>query len=457
MFRNKSEKHIVKKSALQRSIVLDERKRRKNLLDTLIIGSLCFGLSVTFIVLIKYIFTTDYSGLSPVVCGIITLAIYFLLRLSRLGYVNSATLLFLSIVYCISTYTLMRWGVLAPEGLLAYGVLIVLAGILTTSRAAFATTLLCAATLALLLMLDQEGQIIVDNTWLAKPAGYDDILVFALTLLIVAIVSWLSNREIRQSLGRALKSEAMLKHERDKLEDTVRERSRELERLQLRKTIELQKFAEFGRLSSSLLHDLASPLMAASMSIGQIKDDKHLSVLEDAKLSLRQIEMYVKHARAQLHEREKSENFNIKSEIAKIIRSLSISANDEVNVVFGEGVPTILTGDAAQFDRIVANLISNAFDAQKPSPKKVVDIKLMRLRESITLEVVDHGKGIPNDVLPRIFEAFYTTKPQGESMGIGLVIAKNAVEDHFKGTIEVHNSGYAGACFTITIPLNKKL
>jgi signal transduction histidine kinase len=53
------------------------------------------------------------------------------------------------------------------------------------------------------------------------------------------------------------------------------------------------------------------------------------------------------------------------------------------------------------------------------------------------VSVTDHGAGIPADVLPHIFEAFFTTKSQGAGTGLGLEIAKHIVTEQFGGRIDV--------------------
>jgi signal transduction histidine kinase len=69
----------------------------------------------------------------------------------------------------------------------------------------------------------------------------------------------------------------------------------------------------------------------------------------------------------------------------------------------------------------------------------------------VRLVVSDTGPGILPDVLPRIFDPFYTTKPEGT--GLGLSISYGIVHDH-KGTIEIDSSPGRGAVFTLTFPVS---
>ena len=68
------------------------------------------------------------------------------------------------------------------------------------------------------------------------------------------------------------------------------------------------------------------------------------------------------------------------------------------------------------------------------------------------VEVADDGPGIAPEVLPRIWEAFFTTKPPGEGSGLGLDNARRIVERRHHGTIDV-DTGAAGTTFTVRLPL----
>ena len=69
------------------------------------------------------------------------------------------------------------------------------------------------------------------------------------------------------------------------------------------------------------------------------------------------------------------------------------------------------------------------------------------------LEVLDTGPGIPTDALPRIFDAFFSTKAPGEGTGLGLWLTYATVERH-EGTLIAANRPDGGAAFTIELPLS---
>ncbi len=101
--------------------------------------------------------------------------------------------------------------------------------------------------------------------------------------------------------------------------------------------------------------------------------------------------------------------------------------------------------------QVWTNLIDNAIDASPENSK--VEIATSSEPDWLTVSITDHGAGIPPDVLPRIFEAFFTTKPQGIGTGLGLEIVHRIVTQKFGGTINVQSQP-GETRFTVRLPLN---
>jgi signal transduction histidine kinase len=103
-------------------------------------------------------------------------------------------------------------------------------------------------------------------------------------------------------------------------------------------------------------------------------------------------------------------------------------------------------GDKDLLVQAVANLVKNALEA---SAESRVEVEARRHKKNVTIEVRDTGPGIPPEVLPRVFEPFFSTKKKG--MGIGLYLAQRIVEAH-GGTIEAALREGGGTRFLIQIP-----
>ena len=255
-------------------------------------------------------------------------------------------------------------------------------------------------------------------------------------------------------------SEAALKRERDSLELKVAERSRQLEQAQLLHTLELQRFAEFGRLSASLLHELASPLTAASINLQQ-HTGKNSRALTQVQKNLEQIQQYVLSARMQLQGEDTRKRFNVKNELAHISTLLMpLARNDQISVEFEQAGEYWLFGDPVKFNQMMGNLIMNAIDASRSgrsAKSKHVTIKVTADRDTVHLTVADWGSGIKSENLKHIFEPFYTTKSRrGRGLGIGLALVKAYVEDEFAGSITAQSSPKTGTVFSVRLRRNQK-
>jgi len=114
------------------------------------------------------------------------------------------------------------------------------------------------------------------------------------------------------------------------------------------------------------------------------------------------------------------------------------------------GEPWLLHGDPYQLKQVFLNLILNACDAMLEGGLLSISIyKASPTDNSAIVEIQDTGKGIPKDILPRIFNPFFTTKQHGT--GLGLAIANRIAINHY-GSIEAENCA-DGASFKVKLPL----
>jgi PAS domain S-box-containing protein len=140
-----------------------------------------------------------------------------------------------------------------------------------------------------------------------------------------------------------------------------------------------------------------------------------------------------------------------------VVAESALARKIDIQPVF-EGEGCAVEADPSRLQQIVWNLLSNAI---KFSPEgSSVEVRASRLAGSFQLVVLDHGKGISPEFVPRIFERFSQqessiTKNYG-GLGLGLAIVKQLVELHH-GSIEVRSEGDGrGATFVVKIPLSRK-
>jgi len=114
-------------------------------------------------------------------------------------------------------------------------------------------------------------------------------------------------------------------------------------------------------------------------------------------------------------------------------------------------------GDRHQIQQVVVNLITNAAQAmseQDPDLPRELHVSTTLERKQAVLRVADSGPGIPEEMLPRIFDPFVTSKASGKGTGLGLSITYRIVEDH-GGRLTAENRPEGGALFTVALPAGR--
>ena len=141
----------------------------------------------------------------------------------------------------------------------------------------------------------------------------------------------------------------------------------------------------------------------------------------------------------------------LNSMIMELLGSLGRHA-DEHNVTLSpelDGVLADVWVDSAQFHDALLNLVSNAIDACPTDHRGKVRVRTSRLdgRHQALIEVIDNGHGIPEEIRPKIFNLFFTTKGE-KGTGVGLAATKKIIGDH-GGTIEFESTVGQGTRFRI--------
>lgn len=112
--------------------------------------------------------------------------------------------------------------------------------------------------------------------------------------------------------------------------------------------------------------------------------------------------------------------------------------------------PDAVSGDEYQLHQAFLNLLFNAVEAMPPRGELRVKTAMLENCRSILVSVTDTGSGIAPENFPRLFDVFFTTKPQGT--GLGLPITRRIIEEH-NGRITVESEPGNGATFNVTLPI----
>lgn len=445
----------------------EDLKRREFILNVFLLSSIFLSIFL-IITTIPQVFQPSYSGITLQLLFLILFFFSFLLFLSRKGYFILASYIFVFTYIFPVTIAIHEWGADLPQGALTYALIIVMAGILINTRFAFEVTIIVSLILIILTHFQINQITVSKNYWKDDFLEMSDSVEVIVTLFFIAIVSWLSNREIEKSLKRARKSEAALKKEKDLLEEKVEERTEELRKVQFEKFRQLYRFAEFGRLSSGLFHDLSNYLTALFLSlekIGMSKEDKKKILkdeLEHVQIAQKQLEDFMIAVHKQIQSQNSRQLFSIKKEIYQVIKIqnyVALKKNIDIEVIVIDEVITF--GNSMRFNQVIANLIANAIDAYdnlsaNQKRKKIIRIIIKKHDGKVRLFVCDNGRGISIEIINKIFDPFFTTKGARKGTGIGLSTVKEIVEESFDGEITVQSQINKGTTFCVEFPIRRK-
>lgn len=224
---------------------------------------------------------------------------------------------------------------------------------------------------------------------------------------------------------------------------------------------ELEHFAELGRVSACLLHEISNPLTAALLYLEQSDNRESLHV-KRALRNMLLLQRYVEAARQQIRLESTVGSFYVRAQLDQVQRILTPVARQRgVRLHINPASQCKLIGDPVKFQQIIANLILNAIDSYDGSIKnddqKIVTVTVASSRQWLIVRVADKGGGITPDQLPSLFEPFYTTKMHcGRGLGIGLALVKQYVEQDFFGTVKLTSSERKGTEFITRLRLTPR-
>jgi signal transduction histidine kinase len=155
---------------------------------------------------------------------------------------------------------------------------------------------------------------------------------------------------------------------------------------------------------------------------------------------------FLRFVRSQAPKTEPTRLDDIVGEMVDFFAPTARAANIEINFYATPGIPPVLL-DRDLFKQALLNLMLNAEQAMPDGGQIVLQTRMED--ELVCLDVIDTGKGIEPDELPKLFRPFHTTKPGGT--GLGLATTRKIVRAH-GGEIEVQSEPGHGTKFTIRVP-----
>jgi signal transduction histidine kinase len=289
--------------------------------------------------------------------------------------------------------------------------------------------------------------------------------------------------DLQRSEAQAERAELdliLLKAEKKRTEEALNE-------LQItqKQLIQSEKMASLGELTAGIAHEIQNPLNfvnnfseVSTELVDEMNEEIQKGNLEDAQLIAKDLKVnlekinhhgkragdivrgMLQHSRSSSGQKEPTDINVLADEYLRLAYHGLRAKDKDFNAVLvtdldpSIGMMNIIPQDMG---RVILNLITNAFYAVSEKKKLVGDgfeptvtLTTKKLAGEVQISVIDNGNGIPQKVLDKIFQPFFTTKPTGQGTGLGLSLSYDIVKAH-GGELKVETKEREGTTFTIIL------
>lgn len=227
------------------------------------------------------------------------------------------------------------------------------------------------------------------------------------------------------------------------------------------------RLSAMGEMISNIAHQWRQPLSAITSTISGLKLKEEIGILEKEDISNANISILnnarflsntIDSFRNFFKDNQKNSKFYVYKVINETINIVKASYDNNfiiINKNFDESIDYF--GNENLLSQVILNILTNAKDVFETINREDKNIKISLFSDDfkIVIQIKDNAGGIPQDIVGKIFDPYFTTKHQSQGTGLGLYMSTQIIKTHFKGFIEVENYEDGidkGACFKIIFP-----
>ena len=321
---------------------------------------------------------------------------------------------------------------------------------------------------------EQANQILENEKNRNKIITYVFFTALGFFLLIVAI-QWRNNSQRK-------KTNTLLQQQKQEIQNTLTDLKSTQSQL-----IQSEKMASLGELTAGIAHEIQNPLNFVNNFsevnkelLAEMKDEMDKGNMDDAKEIANDVigneekinhhgkradaivKGMLQHSRSSSGVKEPTDINVLADEYLRLayhgLRAKDKSFNATMKTDFDEtfGKINIIPQDIG---RVLLNLFNNAFYSINEKKKNIdegyeptISVSTKRINDKVEIRVKDNGGGIPQQVLDKIYQPFFTTKPTGQGTGLGLSLSYDIIKAH-GGEIKLNTKEGEGAEFIIELPI----
>ncbi|HMK25731.1 MAG TPA: ATP-binding protein [Chitinophagaceae bacterium] len=338
--------------------------------------------------------------------------------------------------------------------------------------------------LQLLMLEEQQRQqkILQDQDRFRNKIKYIALLSVLGIFLLLAFILLRNNRHKQ-------KANILLEEQKNKIEHTLEELKTTQKQL-----IQSEKMASLGELTAGIAHEIQNPLnfvnnfsevnseliaemkeelvkgnMEEAKSIADNIDENEKKIIFHGKRADSIVKGMLQHSRNSSGQKEPTDINALADECMRLsyhgLRAKDKSFNARTETDFDNSIPKINIAPQ-DIGRVILNLFTNAFysviQKKKTAPpppeggipyEPSVSVTTQKLGNTVVIKIKDNGNGVPQKVMDKIFQPFFTTKPVGEGTGLGLSMSYEIITKGHNGELKVNTREGEFAEFIINLPL----
>jgi PAS domain S-box-containing protein len=300
-----------------------------------------------------------------------------------------------------------------------------------------------------------------------KSDNYRWIEIFAQPTLdkmgkVVSISGTFSDITIRKLIEEELKQKtALLEEMNQNLEKIIKEevtKNRDKDLLLHQQS----RQAAMGEMIGNIAHQWRQPLNAIGLIIQDIQDAHQFGELSAEYLGIKiqkandiiaHMSQTIDDFRNFFRPEKAKRDFSLKEVISKTITFVEASfRNNGITIELDFTNDIVIKGYSNEYSQVLLNILNNAKDAHldRKTKEPWVRVGLFAENERAVVTITDNAGGIPDSILSKVFEPYFTTKEPGKGTGIGLYMSKTIIEKNMGGILAVSNTD-CGAEFRISI------